>query len=178
MPFRIIATSETMLNLANDRAGVFIALFSAVTLAGAFAFEYIGGFAPCPLCLEQRLAYYAALPLGLLSVAFDSGRPRISAVLLAVIAIGFAINAVLGVYHSGVEWDWWEGPQSCAGAGTLAANPEDLLRSLSEDQVVRCDEAALRIFGLSLAGYSAMFSAFLAGFAAYATINRYRSRPA
>ncbi len=177
MAYRIVATSESWLGLNSERAGLVIAVFSAATLAGALAIEHIGGFAPCPLCLDQRIAYYAAVPLGLLAFAFASGRRWIGAVILAALAAGFLYNAGLGVYHSGVEWRWWEGPQACAGgAGGLATNPADLLASLDQAQVVRCDEAALRIFGLSLAGYSAIFSLMLAGLAAYGVSRNLRPR--
>ncbi len=143
-----------------------IAVLSALALAAALAIEYIGGIPPCPLCLDQRIAYYAAIPLGALAFALASGRRGWSRAILAVLALGFAVNAGLGVYHAGVEWGWWPGPEACSGAGTIATTPEDLLKSLSHTRVVRCDEAPLVIFGLSLAGYSAILSALLAVIAA------------
>jgi disulfide bond formation protein DsbB len=63
------------------------------------------------------------------------------------------------------KWGWWQGPTACTGIGSIATTPGDLLKSLAQTQIVRCDEAALRILGLSLAGYSAMLSAALAGIA-------------
>jgi disulfide bond formation protein DsbB len=162
MDYRVIATSRSRFGLGFEDVGRTIALLSFLALAGALAIEHIGGIRPCPLCLDQRIAYYAAVPLGLLAFALAPGRPGWSRAILALLAVAFAVNAGLGVYHSGVEWGWWAGPSGCSGAGDLATNPADLLKSLSESQVVRCDEAPIRILGVSLAGYSAVLSAILA----------------
>jgi disulfide bond formation protein DsbB len=165
MAYRVIATSRSRLGLGFDEVGRTIAILSALALAVALAIEHIGGIAPCPLCLDQRIAYYAAVPLGLLAFSLASGRMQWSRAILALLAAGFVINTGLGVYHAGVEWGWWQGPTACTGIGSIATTPGDLLKSLAQTQIVRCDEAALRILGLSLAGYSAMLSAALAGIA-------------
>lgn len=144
---------------------VALAVLSAIALGGALAIEHIGGIAPCPLCLDQRIAYYAAVPLALLAFALLPGNVPLCRFILALLAAGFLLNAGLGVYHSGIEWGWWPGPETCSGMGTIATTPGALLESLKNPRVVRCDEAALRILGLSLAGYSALTSAFLAALA-------------
>jgi disulfide bond formation protein DsbB len=173
MGYKILAESRDDFGLSLANAGLIIAALSALTLAGALGIEHIGGIPPCPLCLDQRIAYYAAIPLGVVAYAFASGRPIVTKAILAVLVIGFLINAGLGVYHSGIEWDWWAGPEACSGgAGPLASNPDDLLQSLSRPQVVRCDEAALRIFGLSLAGYSVLISLFFAAVASLPLLRR------
>lgn len=166
MGYRVLAESRNGFSLSLTNAGLIIAVLSALTVAGALGIEHIGGIPPCPLCLDQRIAYYAAIPLGVMAFAFASGRPLVTKALLAIMAIGFLINSGLGVYHSGIEWGWWLGPEACSGgAGELASNPADLLASLNKTQVVRCDQAALRIFGLSLAGYSALASLLFAALA-------------
>ncbi|MBX2805596.1 MAG: disulfide bond formation protein B [Hyphomicrobiales bacterium] len=166
MGYRVVAQERNAFGISLANAGLIIAGVSILTLAGALGIEHIGGIPPCPLCLDQRIAYYAAIPLGITAYAFASGRPVIAKAILAILAIGFVINAGLGIYHSGVEWAWWSGPEACSGAASpLATSPTDLLQSLNQTQVVRCDEAALRIFGLSLAGYSALFSLLLSGIA-------------
>jgi disulfide bond formation protein DsbB len=93
------------------------------------------------------------------------GNVPLCRVILALLAVGFLLNAGLGIYHSGIEWGWWPGPETCSGAGEIARTPGELLESLKNPRVVRCDEAALRILGLSLAGYSALTSGFLAALA-------------
>jgi disulfide bond formation protein DsbB len=172
MSYRVLATSRSRFGLGFDDVGRTVALLSALALAGALGIQYIGGIPPCPLCLDQRIAYYAAVPLGLLAFAMAPGRPQLSRLILAVLVIAFAVNAGLGVYHAGVEWGWWPGPETCSGAGSIATTPDALLKSLSKTRVVRCDEAALRILGLSLAGYSAILSAILAIVSARGVLKR------
>lgn len=142
--------------------GFAVAGLSALGVGSALAIEHIGGVPPCPLCLDQRIAYYAAMPLGVLAAYLAGARPSWSRLLLGALALAFLFNAGLGVYHAGIEWAWWPGPDSCSGIAPLATSPEALMESLANPQIVRCDEAALRILGISLAGYSAMLSVFLA----------------
>jgi disulfide bond formation protein DsbB len=162
MAYRVIATTRRAAGLNFEDAGRTIAIMSALALAGALAIEHIGGIAPCPLCLDQRIVYYAAVPLGVLAFMLASGRRSWSLAILAVLAAAFVFNAGFGVYHSGIEWGWWPGPEACSGAASLAKTPEELMKSLTQSRLVRCDEAALRILGISLAGYSALLSACLA----------------
>jgi disulfide bond formation protein DsbB len=152
-------------------AGVILAIASLAALAGAWAFEF-AGYKPCPLCLEQRIPYYIAVPGGLLAAMLASRAPRAAAAVLGLCAAAFLYNAGLGVYHAGAEWKFWPGPQTCAAAQQLSQTPGDLVRSLQNSQVIRCDEAALRILGLSLAGYSAAISLALAAISAI-TLSRF-----
>lgn len=156
--------------------GLGIAALSALSLAGALGIEHIGGIAPCPLCLEQRIAYYAAVPVALIAAWLAPRVPLVARLLLAVLAVGFLFNAGLGVYHAGIEWGWWPGPGECSGLAPLASTPAEMQEALKHAGVVRCDEAALRIFGISLAGYSAAISAFLAIAAAIGTLQRQSSK--
>jgi disulfide bond formation protein DsbB len=142
--------------------GFAVAGLSALGVGSALAIEHIGGIPPCPLCLDQRIVYYAAIPLGVLAAYLASGRASWSRLLLGALALAFLVNAGIGVYHAGIEWTWWPGPDSCSGIAPLATSAEALMESLANPRIVRCDEAALRILGISLAGYSAMLSTFLA----------------
>jgi disulfide bond formation protein DsbB len=174
MAYNILATSRSRFGLGFENIGRTVAVLSFLALAGALAIEHIGGIPPCPLCLDQRLAYYAAVPLGFLAFALADERRDWSRAILVLLAVGFMLNAALGLYHAGIEWAWWRGPDACSGMGTIATSPDELLKSLQQPRVVRCDEAALRIFGLSLAGYSAILSAALAFFAMSAAL---KSKP-
>lgn len=136
-------------------AALFIA---AAAILGALAFEYIGGYAPCPLCLEQRYAYYAAIPLLFLGMALAAEMPRLAALVFLVVGLAFLGNAGLGVYHAGAEWKFWPGPDTCTGSQALPMSATDLLAAAESAVVIRCDEAALRIAGLSLAGWNAIAS--------------------
>ena len=142
-----------MLNLVTPRRALLVLLAVAVTaIVTAWIFQ-LAGFAPCELCLKQRWAYYAAIPLTALLLALPPlQRPGL--VLLALLWLG---STVFGIYHAGVEWKWWQGPSDCTGTGQSLTGLPDLTSA-----VVMCDEAAIRIFGLSLAGWNALVSLVLA----------------
>jgi disulfide bond formation protein DsbB len=133
-------------------AALLIALIAAATLAGAWFFQLVLDIRPCPLCLEQRYAYYLALPLAAL-VAF---------LLLATLA-----NAWLGGYHAGVEWKFWPGPTDCSGPLVDFGKAGGLLEQLDKVKVVRCDEVQWRFLGLSLAGYNVLISLAMAAIALF-----------
>jgi disulfide bond formation protein DsbB len=145
-------------------AALLILIVAAATIGGAFVFEYGYGYLPCKLCLQQRLPYYAAMPLAL-AIAFAPGRwPRLG---LAGLVLLFLISAGLGAYHAGVEWGAWLGPSDCGGgAATPAANVADFMKSLNQVRVVSCTEAAWRFLGLSLAGWNVVISLALTAVAA------------
>lgn len=147
------------------QAGSFALFAAAASLVAAWGFEW-AGYAPCPLCLTQRWAYYAAIPVLFAALALVSGGNRRAAKwLFALAALAFLANAGLGTYHAGAEWKFWPGPETCAGAASgLTSNAGNLLEQLETTHVVRCDEPAVRILGLSLAGWNVLAS--LAIFAA------------
>ncbi len=152
---------------AFHAAGAMLAI-AAATIAGAWTFEALG-YAPCELCLAQRWPYYLAIPLAGLTLVLawrDAGRLVILA--LAALALVFAGSAIFGAYHSGVEWGFWPGPSACTGTLPRAGSVADFLAQLDSVAVVRCDAPALRILGLSLAGWNAIVSAGLAILAARA----------
>ena len=151
-----------------------IAALAFAAIAGAWVFQW-AGHPPCDLCLEQRYAYYAGVPLALaISAVAATKAPR------AALAVGFALltaifvyNAGLAVYHSGVEAKYWTGPTACTG-GALAPAGGDLLKQLATVKVVRCDEVSLRVLGLSLANWNVFISAALAALAAASALRKGR----
>jgi disulfide bond formation protein DsbB len=149
-------------------ASAVVFLVATATIVAALGFEHLGGYPPCPLCLQERYAYYFAVPAS--AVAFllsQGGATRFARLLLVLIAVAFAANAVAGIYHSGIEWHWWEGPSTCAGGTPIEWGEGGLAEQLEDAQIIRCDEASWRFLGLSFAGWSAVISAFLAGVAAW-----------
>ncbi len=144
-----------------------IAAIGAAALVGAWIFEFGFGMRPCPLCLEQRIAYYFAIPLAVLlamGVAYGASRKVLIAGLVAI-AAGMLWNAGLGAYHSGIEWGFWAGPQDCAGPVNSFGSAGSLLKQIESIRIVRCDEVQWRFLGLSLAGYNVLISLALAGLA-------------
>jgi disulfide bond formation protein DsbB len=148
--------------------GAAIAVGAAATILGAWFFQYGLGLRPCPLCLEQRYAYYFAIPLALMVLVGDSVGSSRKVLLgaLVIIAAGMLWNAGLGAYHAGVEWKLWAGPQDCSGPIDKFGSAGDMLKKLQSITVVRCDEAAWRFLGISLAGYNVLISLALAAIAA------------
>ena len=144
-------------------AALIIAIVGAATIAGAWFFELVLKLRPCPLCLEQRVPYYIGIPLAL-TVAFAAWRgfPRALVIGGLIALAGLMLwGAYLGVFHAGVEWKFWPGTPECSGAATFGP-AGGLLNRLQDIVVVRCDEAAWRFLGISLAGYNALISAALA----------------
>jgi disulfide bond formation protein DsbB len=150
-------------------AALAVAVIAAATLAGAWFFELVLDIRPCPLCLEQRYAYYLAIPLGAL-VAFAASRDVSRPVLvtgLAILALATLGNAGLGAYHAGVEWKFWQGPTDCTGAIGNLGSAGNLLERLDTVKVIRCDDVQWRFLGLSLAGYNVLISLLMAAIAAW-----------
>jgi disulfide bond formation protein DsbB len=143
-------------------AAVFV--IAAATILAALSFEHIGGYAPCPLCLDERIAYYFGVPASALAFflarGYATGPARI---LLLLVALGFLANAAAGIYHSGIEWKWWPGPTACSGGFDLKWAEGGIV----DTPIIRCDEASWRFLGLSFAGWNAVVSAFLAVIAAW-----------
>jgi disulfide bond formation protein DsbB len=145
-------------------AAVIIAIGGAAALVGAWFFQYAIGLAPCPLCMEQRIAYYFSIPLATMIIlgVTHGATPRVLMLALLAIVAAMLWNAGLGVFHSGVEWKWWPGPAECAGGTPNLGTVQDLEEALKRTRIVRCDEAPWRFLGLSLAGYNVLISLGLA----------------
>lgn len=128
---------------------------SFALLAGAYVFQVLG-YAPCQMCLWQRWPHGAAIAIGLFAVMV-SRHQRLLALLGALAA---ATTAGIGLFHTGVERDWWDGPASCSGNGAI--NTTDLLNT-DIAPIVMCDDVVWSLFGLSMASYNALFSLVLVG---------------
>lgn len=141
--------------------GAVAAAGSATLLLAAFVFQALG-YAPCAMCIWQRYPHGVAMGVGVLLL---TGLPRFP--LLVVGATSAATTAVLGLFHTGVERDWWEGPTSCTGSGLDMSNLSgaDLLPSATNgpSTLAMCDEVAWEFATLSMASWNALWSAALAG---------------
>lgn len=166
--------SEQLRREPAAAAALAIFVLSTATILGAWFFQYVLKLQPCPLCLEERLPYHIVIPLSLLMVIAALVRaPRALIVvgLVAIMATGLC-GAALAAYHAGVEWRWWSGPTDCTGPVTDFSAKGPLLNQLQSVQVVRCDEAAWRFLGISLAGYNVLISLALAAIAAFGLLAR------
>lgn len=156
-------------------AALAIAALGLATLLGAWFFQYVLKLQPCPLCLEQRIPYYIVIPLALLLalVAWLHAPGRLIALGFLAITLVMLCSAALGAYHAGVEWRFWVGPTDCSGP-LSDFSAKGMLNQLQSIRVVRCDEAAWRFLGLSLAGYNVLISLALAAMAAFCLLLRRR----
>ncbi|WP_424833587.1 disulfide bond formation protein B [Ruegeria sp.] len=130
---------------------------SALLLLGAWAFQYIGGLAPCKMCIWQRYPHGAALVIGVLALALPGLR-----ILPIFGALAALITAGIGVFHAGVEQKWWEGPSSCTSGDISGLSAEELMNQIMSAPLVRCDEIPWEMLGVSMAGWNAIVSFGLA----------------
>lgn len=130
---------------------------SAALLLGALAFQYLGGIAPCAMCIWQRWPHVAAVAIGALVWVM----PRRALCWLGALAA--LISAGIGVFHTGVERKWWAGPSSCTGSSDALSglSGSDLLSTAQPVHVVMCDQVAWSMAGLSMASWNAIASLIL-----------------
>ena len=131
-------------------------LGSVAVLLGAYAFQHLGGMAPCKLCLWQRWPHAAAIIIGAVVLTTKTLQ------LAWLGAIASLTTAGIGIYHVGVEQGWWEGPTSCTSSGVSNLSAEDLLNQILAAPLVRCDDIAWQMAGISMAGWNAIASLVLA----------------
>jgi disulfide bond formation protein DsbB len=133
---------------------------SAAILAGALGSQFIGGLAPCPLCIWQRWPHVAAVVIAVLAVTvlWRHARP------LAVVGmLAMLVSAGLGLYHTGIERGWWPGPDTCTSSDITNLSTDQLMAQIMNAPLVRCDEVAWDLLGLSMASWNAVISLGLAG---------------
>ena len=146
--------------VTGKKLGILAAGGSAVLLFAAFVFQLLG-YAPCAMCIWQRYPHGVAIAAGAMLVV---GLPVV--LMLLIGALSAATTAVIGVFHTGVERDWWEGPTSCTGSGDALSglSGSALLPSATNERVnlVMCDEVAWEFLTLSMASWNAIWSGVLA----------------
>ena len=149
------------------RLAVLAAAGSAALLLAAFGFQHLGGLAPCPICLWQRWPHVVAIGAGL--ALLPASRP-VRTVLVALGGLAMLAGAGIGLYHTGIERGWWPGPTACSGdTGSLTGlSGGDLLSLDSATPLVRCDEVAWSLLGLSMASWNMLASLALAALWLYA----------
>ena len=122
----------------------------ALLLAGAYVSEYGFGLFPCEMCWWQRYPHFAAVALALLSTMAQPKR-----LWIALAAAAILVSGLIGAFHAGVEYGWWEGVTACA---SHVASGGDPLEAIMNAPLVRCDVAPWTLAGISLAGFNAIIS--------------------
>ncbi|WP_181701289.1 disulfide bond formation protein B [Chthonobacter albigriseus] len=140
------------------RAPLLALLIGLAAILGAWGFQIIGGYVPCKLCLQERLFYYAGLPLLLLAILLRRWMPRAARLLSLLAGLVFLAGVGLGGYHAGAEYDFWLGPSDCGGGVAPVTDAADLLSQMKNTRLVSCSEASVDLFGLSFAGWNVVAS--------------------
>ena len=142
--------------MSAERVALLAGSVSLALILGALGFQYVAGMPPCEMCHWQRWPHIAAALIGIVGGGLAAGH-RIEARharLIAIIALGLIfLSGAIGFYQAGVEWELLPGPAACTGPAVLLTGSLDLNHA-----VVRCDVAAWRLFGISLAGYNGLLS--------------------
>lgn len=155
-------------------AGLILTGGAAAALAVALIAQYGFDLQPCVLCIWQRWPYLAAIGLGLAAVVLR-GRPGAAAALATLAALAVLTSGGIGAFHVGVEQGWWEGTAGC-GAAAMPDDLTSLRAQLLAQPIVRCDEVAFSLFGISMAGWNLIYAIGLAGLAGWTLWRTGRSR--
>jgi disulfide bond formation protein DsbB len=154
------------MTLTPAQTAMLLLAASAALLLGALGFQYIGGLAPCVLCWWQRYAHIGTMVIaGAGAVAATRDQPRLAWALIALAGLSLLIGAGIAGFHVGVEQHWWQGTSECGSSTTGSGGIEELRARLLNQPIVRCDEVAWSLFGISMAGYNFVASLILAVFA-------------
>ena len=125
---------------------------SLALLLGAFAFQYIGGMPPCKLCIWQRYPHAVAILIGFIAL-------KVRGPALPLLGGAAALTtAGVGLYHTGVERAWWQGPTTCTSGPIGGISAEDLMAQIMSAPLVRCDEVPWEMLTLSMASWNAIAS--------------------
>ena len=158
------------------KMALLVSLGMIASIGLVLGFQHIGGYIPCELCYMQRQPYYyVAMPAGFSALLFALlGRPAVLVRLLLLITLlGLLLTAGIGAYHSGIEWGFWPGPESCGAAvDGITGSAGDLLSSLAATKPPSCNEAAGRFLGISFAGWNVIVSLIMAAMAWHGAFGR------
>ena len=144
-----------------SQLGLAALLGSGALLGGAYYFQYVDGVAPCDLCFWQRYPHMVAIAAGLAALVCARW-PTIGLLFALTAILALFVTAGLGVYHAGVEYHLWPGPQACSGRIPPGLSIEQLKKFLLSTRMVRCDEATWKFLDISMAGWNAILSGGLA----------------
>ena len=126
------------MNLTRNQLIILAIVASAAILAGAYIFQALG-YPPCKMCWWQRYPHFAAVGIGILALAIRGpALPWLG-------ALAAATTSAIGLYHSGVERKWWEGPSSCTSSGVEGLSAADLMDQILNAPLVLCDEIPWRV---------------------------------
>lgn len=131
-------------------------LTPVLLLGGAYVSQYVGGLHPCEMCWWQRYGHMAAIPLALAAYALR-GRACWSALFAGLAGLAVGVSGLIGLFHAGVEYGWWEGLTTCSTTPS-GGSGADMLNQIMASPLTRCDVAPWTFLNVSLAGYNGLLS--------------------
>ena len=133
-------------------------LISSLMVISAFYLEYFHGALPCDLCITQRWFHGAIIAYSFIIILIVKKTLISKKLLILGGAILWLSSSLAGLYHFGIEMNFWTGPDGCSSNIDFS---KDTLTYLLEKSPIKCDEVMFEIFGLSLAGWNALASLFI-----------------
>lgn len=128
-------------------------------MGGALISQYGFGLYPCEMCMWQRWPHYSAIVLALAAIVLaGSGRRALGNILTVLAALAIVLSGLIGGFHAGVEYGWWEGVTSCAAGAQTGLSTEETLDAILNAPLIRCDVTPWDLFGISLAGFNFLLS--------------------
>ena len=146
--------TENPATLLAQRLGIAV---PALLLGGAYISQFLFGLFPCEMCWWQRYPHFLALALGLMAAFTPQAQIVLKRVLIAFAALAILSSGLIGGFHAGVEYGWWEGITGCAN--NVASGGGSALDNIMNAPLVRCDVAPWSLLGISLAGWNFILSA-------------------
>lgn len=140
-----------------SKARLIAVLLPLLLLGGALGSQYFGGLFPCEMCYWQRWPHEAAIVFGAFAVALALRHEAGSRALTILAGIAILVSGAIGLFHAGVEYRWWEGLTTCSTTA-IGGSSDDILADIMATPLVRCDQPQWSLFGISLAGFNAIFS--------------------
>lgn len=149
---------STLLTILTPRTGLWLAVaVAAFALGGALFGQYVLSWYPCELCIYQRIPYViillVATPVLLLRKA-----NRFGFIAASICTLLLFVDAGIAAYHSGVEFDIFEGPSACSASNSGAKTLEELRAEIMGAPLVSCKQAMAYVFGLSLAVWNLLLA--------------------
>jgi disulfide bond formation protein DsbB len=134
-------------------------LLPLALMSGALISQYGFGLYPCEMCMWQRWPHYSAIVIALAAILLaGSGRLALGNILTVLAALAILLSGLIGGFHAGVEYGWWEGVTSCAAEARTGLSSEETLDAILNAPLIRCDVTPWDLFGISLAGFNFLLS--------------------
>jgi disulfide bond formation protein DsbB len=143
----------------NDAKLFFVMMLAIATLTLIFALvaEYMG-FAPCPLCIYQRLPYALIIAVSILALSIKKLREHLALLLI----LAQVTSILLSAYHSAIEFGWIDPLDTCSGTTDYSKLSLDEIKNhINDAPIANCAVPSVVIFGLSMAQWNFIFNIFL-----------------